>query len=426
MKKLITLMLSLVWMISSAQTFNWTAQTSGVTAYLRDVFFVDNQTGWAVGDDGVILRTSDGGTTWVTQTSGTTHDMRAVFFLDANTGWAVGYANNNVTLKTTDGGSTWTDISTVIAGTGILRDIAFSNANDGWMVASDAIYASTDGGTTWTAQTTNSSVTAQGYTALAVPTDSTAYVGGRSKRTTSSYTYADVFAKTLSPSAATDFLSSGQSNFKTTDMRINSMAFATPTILFAGGTEGTIYKLDGFQGSTNIGPWDVNLDLNPSTTQSIASISFPTASNGMFLTAAPTSAINTVIYHTSDTGNTWNMMPDTIPGLIHGALHAPDANTAWVVGLNGAIYRGQRSTIGITETVIQNISVYPNPVKDVLWISGELETASSIEVLDLSGRVISKCNTGSDKIDVSSLKSGSYLLKIQVENGVSINKFMKL
>ena len=46
--------------------------------------------GWIVGDQGVILHTTDGGATWTPQTSGVTDDLAGVTFVDAQHGWAVG------------------------------------------------------------------------------------------------------------------------------------------------------------------------------------------------------------------------------------------------------------------------------------------------------------------------------------------------
>ena len=51
----------------------WVSQSSAATTRsLEDVSFADANTGTAVGDDGTILRTTNGGNTWVNQTSGTT------------------------------------------------------------------------------------------------------------------------------------------------------------------------------------------------------------------------------------------------------------------------------------------------------------------------------------------------------------------
>jgi len=90
----------------------WVAQTSGTTVRLNGVYAVTATAAWAVGDNGTILRTTDGGATWVAQNSGTTANLNAVFFRDTQTGWVVG--NGGVTLRTINGGNTWT----VIANTG--------------------------------------------------------------------------------------------------------------------------------------------------------------------------------------------------------------------------------------------------------------------------------------------------------------------
>jgi hypothetical protein len=51
-------------------------------------------TGWAVGGAtalGRVKHTTDGGINWVNQDSGTNNLLTRVFFVDSNTGWAVGY-----------------------------------------------------------------------------------------------------------------------------------------------------------------------------------------------------------------------------------------------------------------------------------------------------------------------------------------------
>lgn len=65
----------------------------------------DGRHGWAVGADGVILATADGGANWTSQSSGTERLLRGVFFLrDALHGWAWG---DEVMLTTRDGGQKW-------------------------------------------------------------------------------------------------------------------------------------------------------------------------------------------------------------------------------------------------------------------------------------------------------------------------------
>ncbi|MBC8145829.1 MAG: hypothetical protein H7X80_09590, partial [bacterium] len=59
-----------------------------VGSTLHGVDIIDSATITAVGQDGVIVRSSDGGATWVRQQSGTDATLRAVSFVDANNGWA--------------------------------------------------------------------------------------------------------------------------------------------------------------------------------------------------------------------------------------------------------------------------------------------------------------------------------------------------
>ena len=73
--------------------------------FLSDIYEFDENTAIDLGEDEVILRTTDGGTNWNPQTSGTTQDLHSVHFADNNAGWAVGL--EGTILKTTDGGMSW-------------------------------------------------------------------------------------------------------------------------------------------------------------------------------------------------------------------------------------------------------------------------------------------------------------------------------
>lgn len=74
---------------------------------IYSICFTSRDTGYAVGedysvvDDGLILKTTDGGLTWKTQNTGIRANFNDVFFVDAITGYAVG---GNSVIKTTSGG----------------------------------------------------------------------------------------------------------------------------------------------------------------------------------------------------------------------------------------------------------------------------------------------------------------------------------
>ncbi|MGB8416815.1 WD40/YVTN/BNR-like repeat-containing protein [Paraburkholderia sp.] len=78
---------------------------------LTSVTFVNEKTGWAVGQWGVILRTDDGGDTWKLQRVDLANDrpLFSVYFKAASEGWAVGLWS--LMLHTTNGGASWEAIT---------------------------------------------------------------------------------------------------------------------------------------------------------------------------------------------------------------------------------------------------------------------------------------------------------------------------
>jgi photosystem II stability/assembly factor-like uncharacterized protein len=99
-----TMQLSRAYPLSAWQTFGGLASVDAVSA--RQV--------WVVGDDGLILVTSNGGRSWQRQNSGTTAWLGSVAFSDARHGWVVGETDDlngnfvsSALLATTNGGATW-------------------------------------------------------------------------------------------------------------------------------------------------------------------------------------------------------------------------------------------------------------------------------------------------------------------------------
>lgn len=130
---------------------------------LRSVFFIDANTGFAVGDDGTIIKTTDGGNDWDDRTSGTTRTLRSVFFINASTGWVVG--SDGTIRKTTNGGTTWVAQDSDLDDDDniTLYDVQFIDANTGWAVGSDGvILKTTDGGNDWDEQNSHTGETLRG------------------------------------------------------------------------------------------------------------------------------------------------------------------------------------------------------------------------------------------------------------------------
>jgi photosystem II stability/assembly factor-like uncharacterized protein len=57
---------------------------------LFDVAFTSTLKGWAVGGNGTILKTVDGGITWTQETSGTSEDLKSISMKSDTRGWICG------------------------------------------------------------------------------------------------------------------------------------------------------------------------------------------------------------------------------------------------------------------------------------------------------------------------------------------------
>ena len=113
----------------------------------EDVFFIDQNNGFAVGRQSQFMSTSDGGQTWNVG-AGPGNNLVDVFFLDTENGW-VSTASSR--WSTTDGGLTWDSKGSTGGydmvrhpGDGAILSARFGSGNTGNLMRS------TDNGETWT------------------------------------------------------------------------------------------------------------------------------------------------------------------------------------------------------------------------------------------------------------------------------------
>ncbi len=85
------------------------------------------------------------------------------------------------------------------------------------------------------------------------------------------------------------------------------------------------------------------------------------------------------------------------------------------------------SLMGTSESNTDNLTYYPNPVKDVLNISS-FKNIKEISILSYTGQKLMEIkNFNAGQINLSSLKSGNYLLNIKFENEkIKVIKIQKL
>ncbi len=150
-----------------------------ITSYgLVSISFPSNETGYAVGYNGTIIKTIDSGLNWITQNSNVTNYLLSVFFINDSIGFACG---DSIVLKTTDGGNNWT--SQVIGSNIYSTRIFFPSDSIGYILPleiSDTtyIYKTTDMGNSWNLQ---SSILSMTFSSMFFTNDSTGYITGQFK-----------------------------------------------------------------------------------------------------------------------------------------------------------------------------------------------------------------------------------------------------
>ena len=126
--------------------------------YLFSVFFVDDNIGFIAGNTWVqpeqkyyvrIFKTTNGGADWTLQksimSSPDIGQLNSVYFTDVNTGYIVG--NGQKILKTNNGGEDW--IEQPLGNLYYLNDVFFADANTGYVVGDNGtIFKTTNGGLT--------------------------------------------------------------------------------------------------------------------------------------------------------------------------------------------------------------------------------------------------------------------------------------
>lgn len=153
MRKLL-LALTLFFIVQQFSFSQWQTYDLGIEDFsenLYDVFFVNDNIGWIVGNN-TILKTTDGGDNWIQQTPAVANTrFYGVYFKDENNGWAVGKSVTGTAGRihyTIDGGDNWLVYYT--SGSLPWWSIDFADVNNGVIVGQEGqILYTNDGGQNW-------------------------------------------------------------------------------------------------------------------------------------------------------------------------------------------------------------------------------------------------------------------------------------
>ena len=139
---------------------SWNKQTSNVGSSLMSLYFLDAEQGIIVGADGTILRTADGGVSWevipfdwmsvltedLLERGYVSVNLYHISFLDETSGWIVG--DYGTILSTQDGGREWT--VSHIGYFPALFSVSFKSNTEGFVVGQNGFCLKTgNGGENW-------------------------------------------------------------------------------------------------------------------------------------------------------------------------------------------------------------------------------------------------------------------------------------
>lgn len=84
------------------------------------------------------------------------------------------------------------------------------------------------------------------------------------------------------------------------------------------------------------------------------------------------------------------------------------------------------TVLGTVELGSNKLSVYPNPATSEVNVTLKDSKVASVEIADVTGRVVSSQSVKNGKVNVANLSSGVYFLRVKDDKGViRINKFIK-
>ncbi len=154
LKILLPMLISILFTVSGYSQSGWKIQANAVTFY--KLYFVNSTTGWAVGSQGMILKTTNAGNNWESQKCPTKEELRSIFFIDLNNGWIS--SRFGTIFKSTNSGYSWSKQTTNTDYD--LNSIYFINTMTGWTCGGNSpdhiLLESTNGGFDWFSQNVDS------------------------------------------------------------------------------------------------------------------------------------------------------------------------------------------------------------------------------------------------------------------------------
>jgi photosystem II stability/assembly factor-like uncharacterized protein len=408
--KMLFVVFSVLILINIDSFSQWVQLTTNTTENLLDIYFSSYATGVAVGSNGKIVRTTDGGQTWFTVTSGTPHALYSLDFPDIMTGFTGG--TTGTVLRTLNGGASWTPRT----GCGInISSISFFNVNTGITAGGGTLMCfTTDAGTNWNPRyspnfAVTSAVFISAETLLIACTDLPGAAIFKSSNTGNNW----ISVLSLNNSGVDIVYSLSYICFKD-----NFTGFCAGSHIYYSQTWGDVYM------TTNGGiNWEITGGSGPLAGSAMHGVHFGVPNTGFAV------GNNGVILHTSNGGLNWISQSSGTSNSLN-AVYMLNELTGYACGNNGMVLKTTNGGVtGFIKTgkhipdkfaLYQN---YPNPFNPATIINYDITITGFVRlsVYDVLGREVSTIvnqtqSPGKYQVewDASNYPSGVYFYKLVV------------
>ena len=434
MQKLLKFLFSMVFLaisFNSVLSQGWFTQVSNASGNdLLSLSFIDDMTGYCVGQGGTIIKTTNGGTNWALQSSGTTETLNGVFFVDAMTGYAVGNgpfpSGDGVILKTTNGGTNWVMQASNTSGNNLYcvhffsADVGIAGKDFGGGDTSAMIMTS-NGGTNWVRVFPGSAVIVYSFD---FPTSSIGYATGSQTIPNNAYI--------LSTSNSGSNWAYG---FSTSTSIQTDVSFGNATTGYTCGFFGTVAK------TTNSGGNWTALTTGQSPSDNYFGVHFTSATTG-YVVGSKGGTSFPIVIKTTDGGSNWTEQSTGQVQYLEDVAFVDD-NTGWICGRVGLLLKTTTggALVGITNITSQAIDYslqqnYPNPFNPETKIKFSIPGAGSknnvkLSVFDASGKEVAvlvngELNSGTYEYSFhgGNLSSGVYFYKLETDGFIETKKML--
>jgi hypothetical protein len=103
----------------------------------------------------------------------------------------------------------------------------------------------------------------------------------------------------------------------------------------------------------------------------------------------------------------------------------PDKIFLDIINNEGSVATFYDTFLSQDEFLKQNLKVYPNPIKDKLFIETNNIQIKQIVIYDLSGRIVYQTNDFSGQISLNQLNTGTYIIQLETSAGGLKSKLLK-